>query len=326
MKCVKEKQSMGVSIIIPVFNGEKCIKKCIDSIEQEKQYEKNIDVIVVNDGSTDNTFAVLEKLAQQYNNVHVFHKENGGVSSARNFGLTIAQKDFVLFVDADDTLEKAALSSIMKEVQKNEADYYVFPIEKEVKKGVIQKQNYSVTEMTVPVDEAYEYFYMDGNNGPWSKLFKVEIIRKNGLHFHEELKIHEDVIFCMEYLEHCKNVRYCEDVIYTYSFSEMGAARRHKIEYLNNYSTVYYLWLAYLKRHGLDKYIGELNCTFLHKMLTTSAKLVKYGVTVNEINQELNDNRLFHEIKKIHFNGLKWKIEQELLIHKKYYLISFKVK
>lgn len=317
---------MEVSIIIPVFNGEKYIERCVNSIEQEKQYENNVEIIIVDDGSTDQTYAISKKLARYYNNLQVFHKENGGVSSARNYGLTIAQGNFVLFVDADDTLNNTALSSIMNEIKKNKADYYIFPIEKEVQKGIFQKQNYSVTGMTIPVDEAYEYFYIDGNNGPWSKLFKLDIVRENELHFHEELKIHEDVIFCMDYIEHSKNVRYCEDVIYKYSFNEMGAVRKHKIEYLTNYSTVYYLWLSYLKRHGLDKYIGELNCSFLHKMLTTSAKLAKHGMKTNEINRELNSNRLFHKIKEMHFKEWKWKIEKTLLVYKKYYLISFNVK
>lgn len=317
---------MILSIVIPVFNGENSIEKCIISIEREKKYEKDAEIIVVDDGSNDNTYKILEDLTQKYRNIRIFHKENGGVSSARNFGLSVARGQFILFVDADDTLAPNALSSIMKEVKNNKADYYIFPPEKEVKKGIIQKQNYSVTGKTVPVDEAYEYFYVDGNNGPWSKLFKLEIIRENNLHYHRELKIHEDVIFCMEYLEHCKDVRYCEDAIYTYSFNEAGALRKHKIEYLNNYSTVYYLWLAYLKRHDLHRHIEELNCTFLHKMLITSAKLKKHGIGKDVINQELSNNRLFNEIKGIHFTGLRWKIEKEVLIHRKYSWISFKVK
>lgn len=323
---MKRRVITQLSIIIPVFNGEKYIERCISSIMKEKKFEKNVNIIIVDDGSTDRTYEVMARLAQQYSNVQIFHKKNGGVSSARNFGLKVASGQFVLFVDADDTLTSSALSSIMKEIKENKADYYIFPLEKEVKKGFVQKQNYSVTEKTVSVDEAYEYFYVDGNNGPWSKLFKLEIIQESNLHFHEELKIHEDVIFCMEYLEHCKDVRYCKDVIYSYLFNDMGAVRKHKIEYLNNYSMVYYLWLAYLKRHDLDRYIKELNCTFLHKMLTTSAKLAKYGISINEINQKLNDNQLFNEFKSIHFNRIRWKLEKILLIHKLYYLISLKVK
>lgn len=317
---------MKISIIIPVFNGEEYIAKCVDSIEQEKRYQKEIDVVIVDDGSIDRTYKVLEQLARQYNNIRTFYKENGGVSSARNFGLSVARGQFILFVDADDTLAPNALSSIMKELKNNKADYYIFPPEKEVKKGIVQKQKYSVIGKTVPVNEAYEYFYVDGNNGPWSKLFKLEIIRENNLHYHKELKIHEDVIFCMEYLEHCKDVRYCEDVIYTYSLNEMGAVRKHKIEYLNNYSTVYYLWLTFLKRHDLHRHIEDLNCTFLHKMLVTSAKLAKHGIPISEIDQKLDSNRLFYEIKRTNYTGIKWKIEKQLLVHKKYYLISFKVK
>ena len=317
---------MKLSIIIPVFNGEKCLKTCIDSIEYEKQYKDEIEVIIVDDGSVDNTYSVSDELANKYDNVKVFHKENGGVSSARNFGLSVSQGEYVLFVDADDTLKSTAISSVMTELQKNEADYYIFPIEKEIKKGTFEKQNYSATGSTIPTDEAYEYFFADGNNGPWSKLFKVEIIRRNGLHFHEELKIHEDVIFCMEYLERCKTVRYCEDVIYTYVFNAAGAARKHKIEYLDNYSTVYYLWLSYLKRHRLDKYIGKLNCTFLHKMLTTSAKLYKHGIPKKKINKKLKDNKLFYEISQMHFFGLKWKIEKVMLTYRLYPIVSIIVK
>ena len=171
-------KKMNISIIIPVFNGAKYIERCINSIEQERQYSKNIDVIIVDDGSTDNTYAVLENLAKKYDNIQVFHKENGGVSSARNYGLDAAQGDFVLFVDVDDILKKTAISSIMKELQENEADYYIFPVEKELTKGIVQKQNYSITGKTVSIEEAYEYFYVDGNNGPWSKLFKLEIVKK----------------------------------------------------------------------------------------------------------------------------------------------------
>lgn len=316
---------MKLSIIIPVFNGEKCLETCIDSIEYEMPYKDEIEIIIVDDGSVDNTFSVSEKLANKYDNVKVFHKENGGVSSARNFGLSVSQGEYALFVDADDTLKSTAISSIMTELQKNEADYYVFPIEKEIKEGTFEKQGYSTTGSTIPTDEAYEYFFVDGNNGPWSKLFKVEIIRRNGLHFHEELKIHEDVIFCMEYLERCKTVRYCEDVIYTYAFNAAGAARKHKIEYLDNYSTVYYLWLSYLKRHRLDKYIGKLNCIFLHKMLTTSAKLYKHGVKKELIDRKLDDNQLFNDIKLMRFKSIKFRLEKRCLSTKMYPIISFKV-
>ena len=106
----------------------------------------------------------------------------------------------------------------------------------------------------------------------------------------------------------------------------MGAVRKHKIEYLNNYSTVYYLWLTFLKRHDLHRHIEDLNCTFLHKMLVTSAKLAKHGIPISEIDQKLDSNRLFYEIKRTNYTGIKWKIEKQLLVHKKYYLISFKVK
>ena len=89
-----------IDIIIAAYNCEKTINKCIDSLL--KQTYKDINIIVVNDGSTDNTYKVLEKICKRNNNVIVFNKENGGAASARNYGLKNSKSSFFTFIDADD--------------------------------------------------------------------------------------------------------------------------------------------------------------------------------------------------------------------------------
>lgn len=313
---------MNISIIIPVFNGEKYIERCIASIEQEKKYSKNIDVIVVDDGSTDNTYTISESLTRKYDNVRVFHKENGGVSSARNYGLTVAHGDFILFVDADDTLEENAILSIVNEMDKYDADYYLFSFNKETKRNFIMQQHYRDEGKTVDVEIAYENFFFDGNNGPWSKLFKLSIIRQNELFFDETLKIHEDVVFCMRYLECCRSVRYSDKSIYTYKYNESGAVRNHKLEYISNYSEVYYIWKNYLKSHGLDNYLVTLNESFVDKMFIECVKLSKQGKSSQVINMAL-DNRFFNELNEIKVKKIRYKIEKQILIKKLYWLFTF---
>lgn len=312
-----------ISVIIPVYNARDYLHKCVVSVTNSKY--RNLQIVLVDDGSKDGSSEICDELKKTDNRIIVIHKENEGVSIARNLGIKVATGNYILFCDADDYLLPDAIDNIIIEVKKEKADYYVFPLIKETKNGE-QEQHYKLENQCVSSREACEVFYQDGNNGPWSKLFNRHILMENDIAFDTKLKIHEDVMFCMQYLEHCSTVKYCETPIYFYSYNLTGAIGKHKIEYLDNYSTVYYLWLSYLKRHRLDRYIGELNCTFLHKMLTTSAKLIKHGMSSDKINKVLNDNQLFNEIKKMHFTGLKWKIEKELLIRKRYALVSFVVK
>ena len=92
-----------ISIIIPIFNAGKYIKECVNSITVQSY--SNYEIILVNDGSTDNSNLICDELSKYNDKIKVFHKENGGVCSARNFGITVAEGDLICFIDADDTLE-----------------------------------------------------------------------------------------------------------------------------------------------------------------------------------------------------------------------------
>lgn len=237
-------------------------------------------------------------------------------------GLKEASYDFILFVDADDTLEENAILSIVNEMDKYDADYYLFSFNKETKRNFIMQQHYRDEGKTVDVEIAYENFFFDGNNGPWSKLFKLSIIRQNELFFDETLKIHEDVVFCMRYLECCRSVRYSDKSIYTYKYNESGAVRNHKLEYISNYSEVYYIWKNYLKSHGLDNYLVTLNESFVDKMFIECVKLSKQGKSSQVINMAL-DNRFFNELNEIKVKKIRYKIEKQILIKKLYWLFTF---
>ena len=112
------------SFIIPVYNGKKYLKECIDSIL--KSDYKDFEIIAVDDGSKDGSGDMLDGYSGEYANVKVFHKENGGVSSARNFGMEKAEGEYLIFVDCDDTLCENALNKIDEKLKNSDADFVVF--------------------------------------------------------------------------------------------------------------------------------------------------------------------------------------------------------
>ena len=106
-----------VSIIIPVYNGEKYLEECIESIRNQT-YE-DLEIIIVNDGSTDNSLNIIKKIQEQDDRIVIIDKENEGVSVGRNTGLKKTTSDFIMFVDCDDTLEKDAIENFMEKMDDN---------------------------------------------------------------------------------------------------------------------------------------------------------------------------------------------------------------
>ena len=114
---------MKYSVIIPVYNSEKTIKRCIESITSQKRTD--VEIIIVNDGSTDMSENFCKELQNEYNNIIYIHKENGGVSSARNSGLSVARGKYVMFVDSDDYVDSKCFE-ILDSYTKSDADFYQF--------------------------------------------------------------------------------------------------------------------------------------------------------------------------------------------------------
>ena len=112
---------MRLSIIIPAYNAGKYLERCVSSCEEQSVPQDEFEIIVVNDGSKDNTLEVAESLADKYSNLRIFSKENGGSSSARNMGLDHAKGDYITFVDSDDYLLPGKLAAVLSVAENNSA-------------------------------------------------------------------------------------------------------------------------------------------------------------------------------------------------------------
>lgn len=206
-----------VSVIVPVYNGEKTIERCLRSIQN--QTYSNIEIIVVNDGSTDHTQKVIDKYAASDSRFHAIKKLNSGVSDSRNMGIKAAKGEYLQFVDGDDWIVKQATEEFVKTAltfgcEMVISDYYRVRGRKVIAKGhinagpVITKMKYAEFMMEAPANFYYGVL--------WNKFFKADIIRKFNLSCSPELDWCEDFRFNLEYLLYVGKVGIITKPLYYY--------------------------------------------------------------------------------------------------------------
>lgn len=190
-----------ISIILPAYNCEKYVDACIASILYESF--SDFEIIAVDDGSIDSTLSILNEWAQKDGRVKVFHKGNGGVSSARNYGLSKASGEYICFVDSDDELPEGALEKLMARTAPG-IDFVMGGYEMFDESGVLTYSIEERVESTLSREDAVKQMYKPDYYIYWgficSKLYKRSIIEKNNLRFDEDIKFNEDRLFTIRYL------------------------------------------------------------------------------------------------------------------------------
>ena len=221
-----------VSVIVPAYNVEKYIRTCISSLTE--QTYKDIEILVVNDGSSDNTLDVINECAAGDVRVKVISKENGGVSSARNKALSLATGAYIAFLDADDEMEPAAIETMVKALEESGADFVNCQYSRwDEEKNRLEDFNFLTGEFHFKTEDEKVSFitqkFLDYLVGfeVWNKLFKTEIIKKYGLEFSEKCKIGEDLAFNLKYLMHADKLRCIEDRCVKYTIREGSAMGEH---------------------------------------------------------------------------------------------------
>lgn len=205
-----------VSIVIPAYNVEKYIGKCIECVCRQS-YE-NIEIIVVNDGSKDNTQLECEKVATTDSRIKIITQENSGGSAARNRGMKEAKGKYLCFVDADDVINEDFVKTLLDNYVKNQADLSICGFEEKKETEVINSTSgeLQIMSQTEAMEKLLREDYFKGY--VWNKLFDMKIIKDNNLEFDSSIKIWEDVLFVFEYLVFCKTIVYDPKPMYSYMY------------------------------------------------------------------------------------------------------------
>lgn len=233
-----QKQEL-VSVIIPAFNAEGEIEKCIYHLM--RQTYTFFEVIIVDDGSTDETKKICGSLAQQYDKILVLHQENGGVSSARNAGINAAKGDWILFLDADDRMAPEAIESALKLAKESNCDTVCWncysengekidrypPIRPD---GTIYREGEKSSVLVEALYATRDATFYPGQmfRAVWGKLLSAEVIKKNKITFPVGVPLGEDAAFLAVYFLCCNRVLLVDRYWNFYKISPGSAVGKYK--------------------------------------------------------------------------------------------------
>lgn len=266
-----------VSVIIPMYNCERYIKKCLDSLLEQSVSE--YEVIIVNDGSTDGS----EKLVSDYICTHrasyfrLISKTNGGISSARNVGIENANGKWLTFVDADDWVESDYLKSMLEPVEKEPADFCIAGYRKYFEDSGEMKDCYAPQNCSCMREKAINKIYFPA---PFARMYSRSIVMDNGLRFDERLRVGEDQAFNFNYLCYVKrclliNVRYYIYRIHSNSITKKSTSplvRKHSFEPVKRFWQSFsdtsivknaFLESRYLSQSMFDSLLWDVICEIL---------------------------------------------------------------
>mgnify|MGYP003571294127 CR=1 FL=1 len=294
-----------ISVIVPVYNVEKYLEKCLNSIIN--QTYKNLEIILVDDGSTDNSSDICDLYASKDNRIKVIHQENSGVSNAKNNGLKIATGELISFIDSDDTMEPNFFHVLYDSLIETNSDIALVGYKVVNEKGKLILD--SITKNNLKKDERVTYegneiikellLQKTINNFGWCKLFK-----KNVLCNFKEGVTYEDIVFSVQVMMKAKRVVYTNTSVYNYLKRAKSITATISLNNLNDFA------LAIAERYNLIKEnyndLMEYNIyAFFLSTIAISTKYVicdtKYEEIKNKVEEFLNIIREYsnHNLKEL---------------------------
>ena len=254
---------MKVSVIVPVYNTEEYLGKCLDSLVN--QTLKELEIIVVNDGSPDNSEKIVKEYQKKYSNIKYFKKENGGLSSARNYGLERATGAYVGFVDSDDYVDLKMYEKMYDKASKDECDLVVCDLDYIYEKEV-GKAYSNIKADTTDIKSVMANIYPAACN----KLFKKELF-ENNIRFKEGIW-YEDVELTYRILPYVKKIGVINECFYKYlqrNNSIIRTVDERLYHYISNWNGI----IAFYKERNLyEEYKKELEYSYVRYLYATFLK------------------------------------------------------
>ena len=246
-----------VTIIVPVYNAEKCLEKCLNSLLE--QTYRNIEIVLINDGSTDNSLNICNSFRRKCDFIKVINKKNEGVSIARNIGIEHSNGDYIIFVDSDDYVDKYLVEKMLKIFIEKNIDWTICGYKKVFfNKGKITKEkiiNYE-EKFFETKDDTIKYLYplynSKGFNALWNKMYKTEIIQKKKIKFNPNINMGEDYIFNLNYLTAVNRLYIMNENLYRYRIEDNILTNKFEDKLFKNRMVIYNETINTLKKCGFD--------------------------------------------------------------------------
>lgn len=279
--------SIRYSVIIPAYNAEKTIRRCLDSLVSI--IRDDVELLVINDGSGDRTGEICQEYAERYSNVRYFYKENGGVSSARNMGLDEAAGEYILFVDSDDFVTEEYFRIFDTSLKRNPdfavSGRYIFDGREMIPQAPGNCAVYTSDETAVILSKALRQQLL---NSPVSKAFRRSLIEKDKIRFDSRLPIGEDKVFVIQYIMGISSLVINSKSIYVISTENEESLSRKKRENLCDYILLEHKLLfqavkeSSLEKRNKKRYMKALYFSYYRSAYTVIAEIYKFTYSRNE--------------------------------------------
>jgi glycosyltransferase involved in cell wall biosynthesis len=265
------KTNYKISVIIPTYNVEEYIKECLDSVLA--QTFKDFEIIVVDNGSEDATFQIVENYSKAYNNISLYKYDEGGVGGARNFGISKSSSEFLMFVDGDDLLAMDALENLYKRVIENkDLDIVVGNLVKYRRDGIDHFPEFKIIhKRELIINSIKEFHLIIKSQTPTNKLFRRSLLDKHGISFPENI-VHEDLYFTTIALLRANRICIIPEIVYYYRKFDQESIT-------SNDNEAYYFEDRLKILNMIDKYLLQNNLLHLKKFVDRY-KLEKFLVPV----------------------------------------------
>jgi glycosyltransferase involved in cell wall biosynthesis len=251
----KSEVAVKVSVIIPVFNAEKYLKECLDSVLSQTLQE--IEVIIINDGSTDGSKSIINDYCKQDSRIIFIENSNGGVSKARNAGLAVAKGEFVGFLDADDYIEENMYEVLYSSAISNNGELIVCDAftqkinEKPATRLKLKNETVDVTNFRGEIVLDLLKFKYDYSN--WNKLYSNKIIKQNNLKFNEKMTIWEDLLFNLMYLNYIPAIITLDKCLYHYRVHPASIMGQKREAISEQYNLLFANYIQFCQQNNLYK-------------------------------------------------------------------------
>ena len=225
-----------ISIIIPIYNVEKYLDECLTSVMN--QTYKNFEVILVNDGTKDNSIEIVNKFISKHNNIKLVNKENGGLGSARNVGINHARGKYLIFIDSDDYIEATYIEKLYTEIEKSKSDIVICGINK------YYENSKNIEPVNLEVENNKSYSSLEAIKllftnkifcHAWNRIYRKELFINNNILFPEG-KLYEDILPAVKLISKSKKISFIKENLYYYRIREGAITSSKNIKAIEDYN------------------------------------------------------------------------------------------
>ena len=313
-----------ISIVVPIYNVEKYLEKCLDSILAQDYFD--YEVLLINDGSKDNSEEICLRYASKHQNFSYYKKENGGLSDARNYALPFTKGEYICFIDSDDYIRKDYLSKLYEKAQEDNSDIVICDYyDKYEDKEILRKGKANIND-----NEIKDYLLSPPN--AWNKLYKKELFINNNIEYAKGL-YYEDLATTPLLLLNAKKISYVEEALYYYI--QRSGSIMNQVEYNPKNDDIFevlnIITNYYKKHHKYDEYKDEFEYIAITRLLHDYVlRIYKYPQAKDGINKAIEYMSInypnFKNNKYYKRNNIKYKIVCNLIYNKNIGLLKLLLK